>query len=220
MAGREARRNEERLHYKFIYKYFEHLHPDLFMKAEDLYYEAKEKNPQVKDLTKTEHFMTTVTPSIPVPRYYNNRNLKRKNHTTQEVNSPQMVLEIQLQSPSTLLSTAPVPPSSTSTEPVPEPSTVPVPPSLTSTEPVPEPSTVPVPPPLASTEPDSAPSHQALLIPENVYKDLLFELQKDPQLQQILNDFTRGDELNDDGDMFDMVWNDMQPELDNIEHFL
>ena len=191
MSGREARRNQERLQYKFICMYFEHLHPELFRKAEDLYYEAKEKNPQVKDLTKTEHFMTSVTPSIPVPRYYNNRNLKRKNHTTQEVNGPQMVLEIQLQSPSTLLLT----------------------------EPVPVPSTVPVPPPLTSTEPDSAPSRQPLLIPENVYNDLLFDLQKDPQLQQILNDFTLGDELDADDDIFDMVWNDMQPELDNIEHF-
>ena len=90
MAGREARRNDERLYFKFITKYFEGLHNDLFKKAEALFNEAKEKNPTVKDLTKTVQFMAGVTPELPIPRYYKNRQIKKANTT------PQMVLQIPL----------------------------------------------------------------------------------------------------------------------------
>ena len=90
MAGREARRNEERLYYKFISQYFEGLHHDLFEKANALFKEAKEKNATVKDLTKTVQFMSEVTPELPVPRYYKNRPINKPTPP------PQMALQIQL----------------------------------------------------------------------------------------------------------------------------
>ena len=185
MSGREAKRNEERLHYKFIAMYFQNLHRDLFEKAEDLYDEVREKNPHVKDLTKTAQFMAVAMPHIPVPRYYNNRNLRKntisqqqveentaqqqqvEENTThqQQLEGPQMVLEIPLHTPSSLLQTPP---------------------------------TVPV------------PSQPPLLIPDSIYRDLLFELQRDPELLQILNDFPCGD----DDDISDLVLNDMHVEDD------
>ena len=185
MSGREAKRNDERLYYKFIVMYFQNLHKDLFEKEEDLYHEVREKNPNVKDLTKTAQFMAVAMPHIPVPRYYNNRNLRKnttrqqqveenttqqqqvEENTTQQqqLEGPQMVLEIPLHTPSSLLQTPP---------------------------------TVPV------------PSQPPLLIPDNIYRDLLFELQRDPELLQILNDFPCGD----DDDISDLVLNDMHVEDD------
>ena len=41
MAGREAKRNEERLYYKFIAKYFENLHKDFYDEAIKLYEKTK-----------------------------------------------------------------------------------------------------------------------------------------------------------------------------------
>ena len=119
MSGREAKRNEERLHYKFLVKYFEHLHQDLYDEAVNLYEETKKINPNVKDLTKTAHFMTTVMPSTPVPRYYYTRKLKRDTPQHIVERGPRMVLQIPLQnqpspsvhqpSPSACMSSPPAP---------------------------------------------------------------------------------------------------------------
>ena len=50
--GREAKRNDERLYFKFVVKYIEGLHPEIFTKAVELHKEIKENNPGVSDLTK------------------------------------------------------------------------------------------------------------------------------------------------------------------------
>ena len=211
--GREARRNDERLYFKFIVKYFENLHKDLFTEVMNLYKEAKEKNPNVRDLTKTTQFMTAVMPDIPVPRYYNNRHLKvnttqkgyntryLKVNTTQQLQEgPQMVLQIPLHKPQSSPSvTVPVPSPPVHVPSLPVPVPVPVP-----SPPVPVP--VPVPsPPVPVPVPVPLPS-PPLLITDNTYQELLAELQRDPDMLQILNDFPFD---NDDDDINDLVWDNI-----------
>ena len=91
MTCREAIRNTERLYYKFICEYFEGTHNDLFNEARAFYNEVKEKYPHVKDVTKTQEFMSRVTPNVPIPHYY----LKRPRANTQK-SSPLMQLQIPL----------------------------------------------------------------------------------------------------------------------------
>ena len=168
--GREARRNDERLYFKFMVKYFEALHPDIFAKATNLHNETKKLNPNVKDLTKTVTFMTTVTPNIPVPRYYYNRLLKMD--TVQQLqNGPRMVLQIPLQN----LQTSPSVTTHTPSPPVPVPSP-------------------PAPVPLQPSQ--SAP----LLMSENMYNQILAEIQADPDTAQIFRDFHLSNDGDDDDD--------------------
>ena len=72
-------------------EYFEGTHNDLFNEAHAFYKEVKEKYPQVKDVTKTQEFMSRVTPNVPIPYYY----LKRQRANTQK-SSHLMQLQIPL----------------------------------------------------------------------------------------------------------------------------
>ena len=124
--GREAKRNDERLYFKFMVKYFENKHKDLFAEAVTLYQHAKENNPNVRDLTKTVQFMECATPHIAIPRYYKSRQQQTK--TVETTREPQMVLEIPLLNPqqtSSVLQT-PTPPQA----PVPVSQPLPSPPLL------------------------------------------------------------------------------------------
>ena len=178
---REAEKRIERLHYKFISDYVKSLHKDAFDKAEELYGEIRQKYPQgVKDLTKTVEFMKAVTPDRAIPRYY----MCRK---TLEA-STEMVLQIPLIQPSQLTrSTAPLP------------AEVSQPPAAAA-----EVSQ----PPAAAAEVSQPPAAVEALQPvlEEVYQELLKELQKDPDLMRIMDDLPL-DVLNDD-DMFDAIMPD------------
>ena len=77
MSCREAIRNNERLYYKFICEYFEGTHNDLFIEAHEFFKEVKRMYPEVKDVTKTQEFMSRVTPNVPIPRYYQKRRANR-----------------------------------------------------------------------------------------------------------------------------------------------
>ena len=193
MTGLEARRNNERLEYKFIVKYVKNLHNDIYQEAFNLYLKTKTANPNVKDLTKTEQFMSVAMPGMPVPRYYTTRNLRvnkptnRVNKPTKQVQGgPTMVLEIPLEKRGKQQQSAPVVPSTQ---------------------------------PLLMTEdggkqqqsPPVVPSTQPLLLPEDVYLQLLTELQKDPELEKILNDFNNdfqpanNNAIDDDDDMNPLI---------------
>ena len=197
MAGREARRNNERLEYKFIVKYVKNLHKDIYQEAFDLYLKTKEANPNVRDLTKTEQFMSVAMPGIPVPRYYTTRNLRVNKPTNLVVNKPTnlvqegptMVLEIPLEKRGKQQQSAPVVPS---TQPL-----------LMTEDGGKQQQSAPV-----------VPSTQPLLLPEDVYRQLLAELQKDPELEKILNDFNtdfqptnnnNNNAIDDDDDMNPLV---------------
>ena len=183
MAGREARRNEERLHFKFLAQYFENLHPDVYNKAENFYVEVKRMNPSVSDCTKTVQFMSVVKPNVPVPRYY--RNWKLKGNTPR-----QMVLEIPLYK-------LPVPASA----------------SLQTTTAIPS-------PPVSLQTITAIPSPPLPLMSETTYKHLIDEIERDPEMQKILNDFYP-DEFKDD-DMNECVFNDvhMSDQIVSLENEL
>ena len=89
MSCREAHRNSERLYYKFISQYFEGVHKEWFEEAHAFFNEVKQKYLTVKDVTKTEDFMSRVTPDLPIPYYYLKRPINRPK-------PPQMQLQIQL----------------------------------------------------------------------------------------------------------------------------
>ena len=186
--GREARRNDERLYFKFIVKYFEELHPEIYTKATNLHEEVKKSNPNVRDLTKTAEFMTTVTPNMPVPAYYYRRQLKANIEQRLQMGA-RMVLEIpldrqQTSPPVTVPVTAPSPPVTVPSPPV----TAPSPPVTVASPPVPVP-TQPAP----------------LLMQDSTFQQLLEEIQQDANLRQILNDFN----MDDDDDMNSHVWDDL-----------
>ena len=180
--GREALRNDERLYYKFIVKYIEGLHGDLFTKADDFFKDTRQRNPYVRDLTKTVQFMTEVTPNKPIPRHYKYR-------------QPRVDKPIPLLIP--LLKLQPTDVTSQPSPAVPVPVSQPSPPVPVSQPSPPVPVSQPS-PPVSVSQPSP------LLLQPDVYQDLLNEIQRDPELRQIMNDFP-----DDDESMNDLVWDDI-----------
>ena len=224
--SRQSRMNDERLYFKFVAKYVEGLYPRIFADAVAFHKETKQKNPGVNDNTKTIEFMSRVTPNIPIPRYYNIRQNRQQQQQRQE-----MVLEIPLlnseQTLTIMTTQLPVPPPVSAPSPVsvPLPVTPPVsaPSPLPVTPPVSAPSPLPVTPPVSAplpllvTPPVSAPlplpelppvpaldNEDLFSLPPEIYRDMLKEIQLDPQLSQIFNDFQE-----DDVGMDDLVWDDI-----------
>ena len=181
--SRQAQRTAERHYYKFIGSYVKAKYNEIFDEAHAMYTDAKAENPGVKDLTKTAFYIRRTQPDdVVVPRYYNNRKLKS---STQECKEPkQMVLNIPLMTISTptAATATPLPATATATP-------------LTATE------TAATPTPLQSTPQPPEP----LLLSQETYMSLLEDLQKDPDLERILNDFPF------DGNMDPFVGNNMEP---------
>ena len=216
MAGREAMRNRERLEYKFFVEYFRRLHEDIYAEAYDFYKTVKEKNPLVRDLTKTIEFVGKTKPYAAIPRYYYFRR-RAQAATVEKQTELRMVLNI----PLTRITTAPLtvqpPPQALTTtsptsvsSPSAQPLTVQVPPqTLTMTSPpaVPMPSPQPLPVPLPQPSP---PPVELLTLPDETYCHLLCEIQKDPDLYSIFNNFDTVSPNDDDDDGMDpMVWHDI-----------
>ena len=180
--AREAEKRDERLHYKFITEYVKCLHKDIHDKAEELFNSIRHQYPNVKDLTKTVEYMNVVMPSKPIPRYYQCRRSDGTRSNTKSMS--QMVLEIPLipLNPNTSLSVAaPSPPVAS--------------PPVAS-------------PPVAAASPPVAASLH-LPLSDNVYQALLSELQQDPDLWRIINDFPIDDSSLEDNDMDDFLHNDI-----------
>ena len=202
---REAEKRTERLHYKFINEYVKALHRDTFDKAEGLYLKIRQLYPQsVKDITKTSEFMEVVTPNKRIPRYYMSRKTVEPNR--------EMLLQIPLISaPELTRFTAPAaaaaaaevcqPPSGAAAE-------VCQPPSGAAAE-------VCQPPSGAAAEvcqpPLGAAAEVIQPIPEEVYQELLKELQKDSDLMRILDDIPLSTVPNDDDDVFTHMFDDIMP---------
>ena len=209
--GREAIRNKERLYFKFITEYFRNVHEDLFEKATKLYDEVKENNPNVRDLTKTVEFVSTVTPNVLVPRYYRQRQLKMNktiHHQQQQLHiqhGPQMVLNIPLQrgsSPSTVSTPPPISTPSTVSTQTPMSTPISTPPTVST-------------PPLISTPPTMSTPPSPQVLPANIYEGLLKEIQEDPDLYRILNDITlpvNDDDMNPDTDLEQILTDFTLPE--------
>ena len=208
--GRESQRNNERLKYKFIVKYVEGIHPEIFADAVKFYDKTEKINPGVSDLTKTTIFMSTVTPGEPIPRYYGRRKLRR-----QQPPEPEMVLNIPLLKSGELAALsepAPVPEQVPlpECEPAPVPEQVPLP----ECEPVPVPEQVPLPVcepvpvpeqvPLPVCEPVPVPEQVPLplcepnLLSPEVYKSLFDEIQRDPEMATIFNSIVGNEDVGND----------------------
>ena len=99
--ARDVERTVERLHFKFLTKYVEVMHNDIYNKAQELFEYVRRKNPEVKDLTKTTEFMKAVMPNEQIPRHYNRAN--RGKRLKCDTPPPQrcMVLNIPLMAPPT-----------------------------------------------------------------------------------------------------------------------
>ena len=170
--------------------YVEAVHKDIYEEALALYNQAKRENPHVKDLTKTVTFMERVHPGKPIPRHYTIRERKRLSSSSQPqgstamgLSSPQMVLNIPLlpgRSPTTC-SLPPPPEVSMQPEVTTSPPEVSIQPEVTTS------------PPEVSTQPEVTTSppevSTPLVLPSEIYNDLLADLRSDPDLWQILNDF-------------------------------
>ena len=175
---REALQRQELYKCLFIAKYVEGVHRNVYAEAHEFYRKVKAVNPEVKNLTKTIEFMEKVTPHDVIPRYYTERRRRRSRLVDQDVQT-EMVLNIQL---------LPPPQPEVSTVPQPEVSTAPQP--EVSTAPQPEVSTAPQ--PEVSTAPQ--PEVSMPLSPE-VYDGLLNDLRKDPDLWNMLNNFSTEDNM-------------------------
>ena len=225
MSGREAIRNRERLESKFIVKYFENQHPELFQKAVEFYKDVKQHNPGVHDLTKTVQFMEEVTPTVPIPRHYKNR----KGKSTKK---KQMCLQIPLINfeQTTVLHPASSPPQQQQTlsppHPHPQQQTLSSSPpqqqqTLSSSPPQQQQTLSPPPPQQQQTLSSPPPQEQPLPdipLSDKQYNDLLTELQKDQEISKILDDFPWNDsvdEVNNPHMDFDedgincSIWNDV-----------
>ena len=229
---REAEKRLERLEFKFITEYVKSLHGDIYRKAKELYQNARQLYPNVKDLTKTVEFMSTVTPHKVIPRYYT----QRKANDTEKNSTREMVLEIPLLFPnkttSTPVDTQPTQPSEETYQSaeVSQP-TLPSEETYQSAE-VSQP-TLPseetyqsaeVSQPTLPSEETYQPAEvsQPTLLSQETYEELLKELQQDPDLMQILNDFsidTPPDDMdvftyNDDDDgMNNDIWPSIIPDM-------
>ena len=183
---RDAEKRRERVEFKFIAEYVRALHSDIYGKAKEFYYNIRQKYPdRVMDLTKTYEFVSKTTPGKDVPRYYMARRTKE---TT--ITSKMMVLEIPLMTPQAVAVSSP-----------PQASPQPLPPQASPPQASPHPQ-----PPQASPHP---PTPQTLPPPlsEEVYIQLLQDLQSDPDLARILNDFPLHHE---DECMMDDIWDSIQ----------
>ena len=226
MSCREAHRNSERLYYKFISQYFEGVHKEWFEEAHAFFNEVKQKYPTVKDVTKTEDFMSRVTPDLPIPYYYLKRPINRPK-------PPQMQLQIQLMDAQELQGAVtqeePVAtvPACVSDSDVPV-ATVPACVPDGDVQDLPAASIVATVPacvpdgdvqdlPAASMDVQDLADDETLpILPNDVYEGLMSEIHKDPDLMKILDDFPDFDD-DEFESMNPSVWYDIQPNISPLE---
>ena len=238
MTGREAKRNNERLEYKFFSEYFKSQHKDLYDEACSFYDKVKEKNPNVRDLTKTVEFVARTKPNEMIPKYYYRRQA-RTTPTTAKQTELTMVLNIPLTTSTNPSSQAPIettatnPPSqapieTTATNPPSQaliettatnpPSQAPIETAATnpsSQAPIETTATNPSSQALiettATNPPSQAPIEEPLMLADDTFHHLMSEIQQDPDLWAIFNNFeipNMNDNYDDDG-MNPQVWNDL-----------
>ena len=218
---RDAEKRKERLHFKFISNYVEAMHRDVFIEAEELYEHVRRKNPKVFDLTKTIEFVSVVTPDKKIPKHYKCR--KQGCYAQVHDNMSMMVLDIpliQLQPNGSLpaVAASPLLPPTVPSPPLPVVAASQPLPAVAASPPLPP--TVPSPPlptvaasqplPAVAASPPLPPTVPSPPLPADVYQGLLEDLQKDPDLYRILNDFSVLDyEDMNLGDVF--ISNDLTP---------
>ena len=237
---RQAQRTLERHYYKFIGSYVKAVYKEIYDEAQTLYNHAKAENPGVKDLTKTAFYLRRVHPDATVPRYYSNRKLKGSSAIHQQYSNTQecrqMVLNIPLlsspevtmqQESTTYRESTSQPPEVTMQQE-----------STTYRESTSQPPEVTMQQESTTYRESTSqlPEDDILPLPSEIYKSLLADLQKDPELERILNDFPFDDnithmDVGEDSDgmnqfvVNDMLWPDeftpleleVQTTFDNLQ---
>ena len=209
--SRQAQTTADRYFYKFISHYAQAKYNEVYKEALALLERARAENPGVKDMVKTATYMRDVHPKAEIPRYYLNRNLKHRQQPQQPNphNLKQMVLCIPLTSSKTPTSTQSVEPVQLAETPTSTQSVEPVQLAETPT------STQSVQPVQLAEAPTSTQSAEAVHLPlsDEIYEGLIKELQADPDLDNILNNFSM-DVLDTETSPLDHVQTD--PELSKI----
>ena len=199
--ARDIEMRQERVYYKFVFKYIEALHSDIHKEALDFMKSIKQKQPNVRDLTKTEEFMAVVMPDMKVPRHYKRRKLNNNKASLQDTKKQQplqMELKIQMLQ---------LPPSMSDMQPSPsaiQPSVSDIQPSVSNIQPSPstiQPSVSDIQPSVSDIQPSPSDiqlsvfdTQSFLPLQQHIYEDLLSEIQKDPELFDIMNNFPDFDE--------------------------
>ena len=204
---RAAKRTLEKNKNKFICKYVEFKHGDVFTEAKEVYERIKRCNPDKKDITKTSEYMNAVMPHKPIPYYYTLQKKPKLTLTPTSASTTTMVLHIPLMtSTETLLVTAPGDHTQTSEEELTptalgdhtqtsEQELTPTAPGdhtqtseqeLTPTAPGDHTQTSEQ--ELTATPPDEQ-EIPTLPIPDDTFNGLLHDLMQDPDLYKIFNDF-------------------------------
>ena len=172
----------------FIAEYTQTLHPDIYNKADQMYEELKELHPDKRDIRKTPQFLSLTTGTKSLNSYYYKKKMLKK---TRFEKLDTMVLEIPLTSinnpdetnPSTLELTSINNPDETN------PSTL----ELTTINNPDETNASTLELTSINNPDETNPSTGELttsdIMPDHIYKHLLSELTKDPDLTKILNDF-------------------------------
>ena len=190
----DSRRRMERNKYKFITEYIQAIHGDVYQEACNIYEVIKEKNPTIKDLTKTVDFVQNVTPEKKIPRHYLIRGSKQqkrlKNNTYMALNIPLMettpAYKRMFRKKTTTANAPEQEETSTLPPAVEQEETSTLPPAVEQEET----STLP---PAVEQEEDTD-----LFISDHMYADLLSELTKDPDLYSIFSNFNTGSMQTDD----------------------
>ena len=218
-------------HARFISEYVKARHNHIYMEADQIFRDIREKNPQKKDMCKTEEFLKITTQYTSYAHYYNRRRTTLK----KPGNKDNMVCNIAPKKPKNmdnmLLNITLIPCEEISTknqDEIPPPAIheletqdeIP-PPAIHELETqdeipspaIPELETQDEIPPPAIPELETQDETPQLVIPEPVYKDLLQELRNDPDLYRIFNDMDIPDNENQQTDT--TVDNDDMDILDN-----
>ena len=194
------RRNLTQSHNRaqFITAYTEAMHPEIYREADEMYTYLKELYPGKRDMRKVPQFLSLTTGIKNLNAYYYKNKMSRKTNQ-KKPDQDNMVLEIPL-AKYTGESTSSIMPdtgeSTSSIMPDTGESTSSIMPdtgeSTTSIMPDTGESTSTIMPDTSestsSIMPDTGES-TSITMPDNVYKDLLTELAKDPDLTRIFNDF-------------------------------
>ena len=204
-----AERELTNRHARFIVDYVKVKHNRVYMEADQTYKYIQGKNPDKKDMRKTDEFMRITTPYKNLRAYYERRGRKTAGNSEQHEDRTQhednMVLNIELmplqgtqhQTPPPEIQHEAPPPETQHEAPPPEIQHQTPPPEIQHESPPPEIQHQTPPPEIQHEAPPPEIQHEAqqlllpaqqLLLPDHLFEELLQEIRKDPDLYKIFND--------------------------------
>ena len=191
-------------HAKFISEYVKRKFPGIYTEADSYYNHLNTANPNKRDLTKTHQFLVDTTSYTDHNHYYRRKKTKTvtQEHTTTTTATTittindSMVLRVPMLTQNEVQVTKDTTKTSRTSSLMPNKTSEGTKTSQTS-----------------SLMPDKT-SEGSLLMPNDVYEELIGALRADPDLQRILDDFTTPDDVPDD--VPDLSMDSMDTELEKI----